>query len=97
MRVALAMISFLLAGCEAIDRPAMSSFEPNADGTFRFEAMKGADGIYSDEDRLGWLQTYLNNNDMCRDGYSVLETKNVLVQKAWLGDVYRQIIYGKCN
>ncbi|WP_143589606.1 hypothetical protein [Thalassospira mesophila] len=76
----------------------MSSFEPNSDGTFRYEVMKSSsDGVYNEADRLNWLQMYLDDNALCPNGYEITEKKNILVQKSFIGDAYREIIYGRCT
>lgn len=90
-----------LAACAAVDRPAMTEFEPLEGDSFRFEA--DADVIYpaasptAEEERMRWLRTWLDNNSMCADGYRITERKVVLTSEALLGEVNRIYYRGECT
>lgn len=91
----------VFTACAAVDRPTMSEFEPMGDSSFRFQAK--ADAIYpeaspaAESERMRWLQTYLDNNGLCRSGYELTDRKVVLVSEALLGDLKTIYYQGRCT
>jgi major membrane immunogen (membrane-anchored lipoprotein) len=105
LKIALAPVAFValivsLTACSSFDRR-ITSFEPMANNEFRYQAF--ADATYSPTDpddeaiRLNWLQQYLNDNDLCANGYEITDRKQVLKSKSAFADIYDIIYYGRCN
>lgn len=91
----------LLAGCASYDRHAMTSFEPSGD-SFRFEAnadpvIYPLDSAAAEQDRMVWLETYLSQNNMCPDGYTITERKPVITGEPLTGTDYRIFYQGHCT
>lgn len=64
-----ALPCMLVAGCAALDRPAMSEFTPLPDGRFEYRVAEAV--VYSQRERIAWLERYLADNDLCPDGYEI--------------------------
>ena len=90
----------LLSSCAAVDRPAMSQFEPLSENTFKYSAK--ADLIYrydtsdGEKARMEWLEQYLSDNGLCKNGYRIDSRKAVLIRKDLLGDWHDIFYYGHC-
>lgn len=101
MRFAAAAAALSLSACAAVDRPAMTEFEPLENGRFRYEAATDAvypaDSPTAEAERMRWLEQYLADNAVCQDGYEITERKLVLVREALLGDVHRIYYSGTCK
>ncbi len=92
---------FLLAGCAAYDRPALSTFEPLTETTFRYQA-KTDSLVYREEsptaetERMRWLETYLTDNKFCPQGYEITSRKPVVTQDT-LARTYTIYYAGRCK
>ena len=93
-------VAFVMAGCSARDRAATTEFTPNpADGTFEFRA--GADTIRplnspgAEGERLEWLAYYMEETELCPNGYEITERVPVLVYSG-IGDIHDIIYRGRC-
>lgn len=86
------------AACAAMDRTALSEFEPEADGTFVFKAR--TDPIYSLRDgeatRIAWLGEYLRSNGMCPNGHEITERQVVNVRDD-IVQIHDVIYRGRCT
>jgi hypothetical protein len=94
------LASLALAGC--VDRTSVSKFEPLASDEFRFEAAANSvlwpvDGPKAEAARMEWLETYLSNNHLCPNGYTITERKPVLVDSRPLGDAHTIYYRGRCK
>lgn len=93
MRVATwVVVGAVLAGCAAVDRAEMSTFEPLGDGRFRFKARADSlvyriDSPEAEVERLRWLSLYLTDNNLCPRGFEVL-TRSVVAVNAGLAMVH---------
>lgn len=89
-----------MAGCGAIDRPAMTEFEPLAGDRFNYEAI--ADVVYpvasdaAENIRMDWLRAWLSDNKTCPAGFEIVERKVVLVRGA-LANTHRIFYRGRCK
>lgn len=97
-------IAFLLTSCAAIDRPAMSTFEPftsNGTTTFRYKAKadpgRKPESAEAEAERMTWLGMYLADNKLCGAGYTIQDRKVVLMSTALLGSVHDVIYTGQCK
>ena len=68
-RLAIALAALSLSACEAADRRTISQFTPLPDGRFQFRAQEAI--IYSQRDRIAWLEQYLDDNGLCPNGYEI--------------------------
>lgn len=98
MRVALAFAALaLLVGCDAIDRPAMTTFDTSGPATFIYKAK--SDVVYPDTssgaeaDRMRWLAKYLSDNGLCPGGYAVDTRKSIVIQ----GPIHEITYRGHCT
>jgi hypothetical protein len=101
----LIVILLLLVGCSSLDRPYMSSFEPFTDNggqtTFRFRAHTASipypeDSKEGEAVRKTWLEKYLSLNNLCQNGYEIIERKVVMRAETFAGPA-RTIYYtGRC-
>ena len=94
-------IAVIIAGCESRDRPVLTEFVPESDGTFMFQASTGLTYPLNSEDaeatRLRWLDQYIRENSVCSGGeYEVTERTPIFVASAWFEDNYRVIYRGRC-
>jgi hypothetical protein len=95
----------LLSGCASFDRLGMSSFEPFTSNTgqemFRFRAdttsvsypTNTAEG---EAVRIGWLEEYLKLNNMCPQGYEIIERKAVVRAETFAGPAHTIYYIGRC-
>jgi hypothetical protein len=76
-----------------------TTFEPfPGQGGFRFVCTKttSPDEKDSERERVEWLETYLKDNKLCPNGYSIDERKVVLKDRADV-DWYAIYYYGRCR
>jgi hypothetical protein len=74
----------ILSGCASMDRDTPSSFEPYSDSSgamfFRFRADTASIAYPEGSDeaeaiRMEWLEGYLRSNNLCGQGYEILDRK----------------------
>lgn len=91
---------FAIGGCELLDRPQSTHFEPVADG-FRFRAI--ADAAYpegsanGEAQRMSWLARDLKASGTCPAGYTITSRKPVLAWHGQLSDAYDVYYEGRCK
>ena len=102
-RAALMIAWLSIAGCSAINKSKMTSFEPyteNGQKMFRFKSERNESVYPNDESgeavRTTWINEYVSDNQYCINGFSILSREFVKG-----GDVYglRESYYyvGKCK
>jgi len=101
MRMRMLVLLLAVAGCAAIDRPEMSSFEPFADGRFVFRARADSlayrlDSPDGEAERMRWLSAYLGENSLCAAGFSIEERKVVAISTG-LATVHDLYYRGRCK
>lgn len=93
----------LVCGCAQLDKKGLTKFEPykssNGDQQFKYFAhstlFNPADSKSGEDDRMLWLQMWLDDNSMCKNGYEILERKEVDVG---LHKAIKDIYYtGRCK
>jgi len=86
----------LLAGCEAVDKPKMTAFQPLDGGGYRYEAMTDAtypeNSPEAEATRLRWLEEYLGDGGYCPGGYTVEAREVEVVQTGFFAD-FKRITY----
>lgn len=93
------LIGLLLSGCQ-LDRDPLTSFEISSPSSFKYLAR--ADPIYpegseeAESIRIGWLETYLDDNNLCQTGYHVQNRSKVFVRKTPIGELYDITYEGVC-
>lgn len=101
----LCIVISMLAGCASMDRLPMSSFEPFANNSgqvmFRFRANTASIAYPTDtkegEDvRISWLEEYLKLNNLCLQGYEIIERKVVVRTETFAGPAHTIYYSGKC-
>ena len=98
--LAFALCLLGLGGCEILDRPQSTHFEPVAGG-FKFRAI--ADAAYPEEtpngeaQRLSWLAQHLHESGTCPNGYVLTSRKAVLAWQGELAKVYDVFYEGRCT
>lgn len=93
---------FNFVGCTKIHKMEMTKFEPFPSKTpkqFKFIATSNFWNPYGDGDgenkRMEWLQMWLNDNDLCKNGYTIIERKEV---DLGFGPEVKDIYYaGQCK
>ena len=102
----LCMVVWLLSGCASLDRLPMSSFEPFTNNagqvTFRFRADTASIAYPTDTSegeavRMGWLEEYLKLNNMCPQGYEIIERKVVVRTETFAGPAHAIYYNGRCT
>jgi len=101
-----AAVASLLSGCASLDRIPMSSFEPFSDNynqiMFKFRA-ESASLTYpegskeAEATRMEWLEEYLKLNNMCKQGYEIIERKTVVKAASFVGIAHTIYYTGKCT
>lgn len=75
----------LLTGCAQMDKTSLTTFEPlkpsNGIQEFKFRAISGifkspADPE-SEKERMEWLGMWLNDNNMCKNGFLITDRNSV--------------------
>src|SRR5687767_3677979 len=96
--VAVIMLAVGLAGCESVDRPALTELIPGPDAThWTFTAL--TDPVYPEDDagaeatRLRWLRTTLDYNTACLNGFTIEQRRKVLTDRTVLGVEKHQLYY----
>lgn len=102
----LCIVVSLLTGCASLDRLPMSSFEPFANNSgqamFRFRADTASIAYPTDTKegeavRMGWLEEYLKLNDLCPQGYEIIERKVVVRAETFAGPAHTIYYIGRCT
>lgn len=90
----------LLVAAACAHRTEASRFEALDASRFNFNATADAaypvDSPSSEEIRMDWLKTYLDNNGMCARGYVIDERHTTVQTKGLLGDVVDIRYRGHC-
>ena len=91
-------------GCAAIDRPAMTTFEPfhnPTPGGFKYRARADAlhreDSSSAEAERMRWVEMYLEDNKHCPRGYEISERKTSVIQTGMFGAVLDIFYSGRCR
>jgi hypothetical protein len=93
----------ILLGCASMDRNLNSSFEPYSDGfgqmMFRFRADTSDPENSTDAEaiRMKWLEEYLGSNNLCGQGYEILERTPAAVSAAAAGPAQSISYVGRCK
>lgn len=108
MKIALitaAALTVGLAGClgpDAQDRVALTKFRVNPDRTFTYTNDATVDPgktlAETKPTNERWLQDWLTANDMCPNGYRIVQTTGAKTggKTIWGGDLYTADFTGKC-
>lgn len=89
-RIFCAFVCILAVGCASLNKSTMTRFEPFTEGgksKFRFSSERN-DSVYPDDSegesvRIGWLNEYIFDNNLCGNGY-VIDSRVVVKG----GDLY---------
>lgn len=84
-------------GCASnLDKLEKTTFEPGPNGAFQMIVRdQGID--FTEDDRLGWLNEYVTDNNLCPAGYQITDRKQIVQEHALLGDILEVIYEGKCK
>src|SRR4051794_4125965 len=99
-RAVVVAVALASAGCEILDRPQPTHFEPTSGGV-RFRAI--ADAAYpegsanGEAQRMSWLARNLKATGTCANGYAITSRKAVLAWHGQLADVYDVYYEGRCK
>jgi hypothetical protein len=90
----------LLVGCAWYERQTTTTFAVIENG-FEYKAIADADHKLDDPDaerwRLGFLETYLEENHICPAGYTIRKRSSILRETEPGGDFYDVFYEGRCN
>jgi hypothetical protein len=92
-----------LGACTILDRSELSDFTPTGPTSFVYQASTNyfyTPGARSkaEEQRLEWLQQYLQLNDMCAAGYVIVRRAVHFRSTGTLGNPIDDIVYhGRCQ
>lgn len=94
---------FLLSGCARIEKLERTRFEiipsNNKLEQFKFMVRTGISNSYESNDgemkRMEWLNMWLSDNSMCKNGYFILNKNAVYLGK--YDDVYDIYYVGQCK
>lgn len=101
----LVAVMLVISGCSSIDRNLMSGFEPftDDDGGVIFSYWADEATLTYPEDspdaeaiRMQWLERYLELNELCLDGYEIVERKAVAKTRGIGGIAHRIVYKGHC-
>lgn len=104
MKIKLLVIVILLSACTTWNKNSASKFEPfknqAGDQHFNFFARSNmfspSDTPEGESERMEWLQLWLNDNQICKNGYVIVERK--VVATGALSEAVKHIFYtGKCK
>jgi hypothetical protein len=92
-----------MAGCLTVDdqeRIQFSSFKVSPDRTFTFETDAN---MYESESletmpipRQSWMQEWLTQNNMCPNGFRIVDRQRVVKGGSIMGKLYRVSYTGRC-
>ncbi len=97
---ALALLPFLIGGCELLSKPESTHFEA-VNGGFAFRAI--ADAAYPEASpngeawRMRWLNQRLAETGTCPNGYVITSRKPALLSTGALGSIYDVYYQGRCT
>jgi hypothetical protein len=90
----------LLTGCAWYARQTTTTFAVTESG-FEYKAIADADHRLDDPEgekwRLGFLESYLEENHICPAGYTIRKRNAILRQTEPGGDFYDVFYEGRCN
>lgn len=98
----LSAVAMLIGACAVnynLERLSQTEFRPIGDSAFEFKALSSPllrpeDSIGAEEERIRWLESYLDDNDLCPDGYEITQRRTVLLLEGLLGsshDIYYSV------
>jgi hypothetical protein len=99
--VILSLLAVLpLCGCTYYERQTTTTFVTIPNG-FEFKAIADSDHKLDDPEaearRMGFLETYLEENHVCPTGYAIKKRNPILREHDPDGDFYDVFYQGRCN
>ncbi|PCJ39110.1 MAG: hypothetical protein COA81_11160 [Alphaproteobacteria bacterium] len=95
MRLLILIGVFMITGCASIDRPNMSDFNIPEDNQFTYKVRDSLE--YDEENRLAWLGMFLEENNMCSNGYVVDNRREIKNGSSWISKKVYIVYKGHCK
>lgn len=96
MRVAVAfLVAAALSACAG--RASLTDFRPLSAGEYQYVASVGEHNVWTEEDRMGWLDEWMVMNRACRNGYTVSEPQKVVVHEDFIETDWKYYYTVKCK